>query len=128
LQTLPGAPPAMTPTTDAFFITGGTLRSDAPCYVARRADRELYDGLARGEFCYVLTARQMGKSSLMVRTAKRLRDGAASVAVLDLTAVGQNLTAEQWYDGLLGHLGEQLDLESELEDFWLAHARLGPLE
>jgi WD40 repeat protein len=118
----------MTPTPDVFYITGGTLRSDAPCYVARRADHDLYDGLTRGEFCYVLTARQMGKSSLMVRTAKRLRDGGAAVAVLDLTAVGQNLNAEQWYDGLLGRLGEQLNLEKELEAFWLGHARLGPLE
>jgi hypothetical protein len=111
-----------------FYVTGGTLASDAPCYVERRADRDLYEGLTRGEFCYVLTSRQMGKSSLMVRTAYRLRYGGAAVAVLDLTSVGQNLTAEQWYDGLLGQVGRQLNLEDELEDFWLANTRLGPLE
>ncbi len=71
----------------------------------------------------MLTSRQMGKSSLMVRTAARLREEGVAVAVLDLTAIGQNLTAEQWYDGLLGRVGQQLDLEDELEDFWLAHAR-----
>ena len=33
----------------------------------------------------------------MVRTAVRLREDGAAVAVLDLTAIGQNLTAEYWY-------------------------------
>ena len=56
-----------------FFVTGGTLRRDAPSYVTRHADEELLQALLAGEFCYILTARQMGKSSLMVRTAERLR-------------------------------------------------------
>src|SRR6266852_2355221 len=101
----------MTATETRFYVTGGTLRQDAPCYVERRADRDLYEGLTRGEFCYVLTSRQMGKSSLMVRTAARLREVGVAVAVLDLTAIGQKLTPEQWYDGLLVRLGQQLDLE-----------------
>ncbi len=57
-----------------FYITGGTLRRDAACYVARQADSQVYESLTRGEFCYLLTARQMGKSSLMVRAAARLRE------------------------------------------------------
>lgn len=44
----------------SFYVTGGTLRADAPSYVERQADQELFEGLLRGEFCYVLTARQMG--------------------------------------------------------------------
>jgi tetratricopeptide (TPR) repeat protein len=64
----------------------------------------------------------------MVRTAVRMREDGAAVTVLDLTAIGQNLTAEYWYSGLLGRIGEQLDIEDELDDFWLAHERLGPLQ
>src|SRR5438093_4059203 len=105
----------MTALAAGFYVSGGTLRSDTPSYVERRADQELYEALSAGEFCYVLTARQMGKSSLMVRTALRLREDGARVAVLDLTAVGQNMTAEQWYLGLLATIGRQLDLEDELE-------------
>jgi hypothetical protein len=111
-----------------FYVTGGTLRADAPSYVERAADWELLDGLLRGEFCYVLTSRQMGKSSLMVRTASRLRERGVHVAVLDLTAIGQNLNPDQWYDGLLSRLGRQIHLEPQLEDFWESNPRLGPCQ
>jgi hypothetical protein len=63
----------------------------------------------------------------MVRTAVRLRGASVAIAVLDLSALGTNVTPEQWDESLVFDLGQQLDLEDELERFWDAHARLGPL-
>jgi WD40 repeat protein len=111
-----------------FYVTGGTLRADAPSYVLRDADRELLAALVEGQYCYVLTSRQMGKSSLMARAASLLRDSGTTAVILDLTALGQNLTPEQWYEGLLVRLGRGIDLEDELDDFWDDHDSLGPMQ
>jgi len=110
-----------------FFHDKGTLRADARSYVERKADRELVSNLLTSELCYVLTSRQMGKSSLMVRSAAKLREQGVGVVVLDLTAVGQNVTPEQWYDGLLNRAARQLRLEDEMEDYWFKYERLSPV-
>src|SRR5207302_4764493 len=87
----------------------------------------LLAALQAGEYCYVLNTRQMGKSSLMVRTAARLREAGITAAVLDLANIGQNLTPEQWYEGLIVELGAQIGLADQLDAFWLKHSQLGPL-
>src|SRR6266852_7733955 len=72
-----------------FYVTGGTLRHDAACYVERQADKDLLDGLLKGEFCYVLTSRQMGKSGLAQRPIRRLRRLSALSSAEFLYQVGQ---------------------------------------
>lgn len=111
-----------------FYITGGTLPIDAASYVPRKADAALLQGLQEGEFCYVLDTRQMGKSSLMVRTADRLSADGVTVLMLDLTAIGQNVQVEEWYDGLLNQIGWALGLEDELDAYWHNHRNLGPMQ
>src|SRR5437868_4906458 len=57
----------------SYYKAGGTLPVNAPSYIERDADAELLAALKKSEFCYVLDTRQIGKSSLMVRTADKLR-------------------------------------------------------
>ena len=42
-----------------FYVAGGTLRANTPSYVNRPADEELIELTLKGEFCYVLTSRQL---------------------------------------------------------------------
>ncbi len=100
-----------------FYQIGGTLRHDSPSYVVRGVDAALLDALRAGAYCYVLNSRQTGKSSLMIQTALRLREEGLAVALVDLTAIGQHLSIEQWYDGLIRRVAEQLDMEDEAEDY-----------
>ena len=82
--------------------SGGSLNAADPTYIHRQADRDLYRGLKAGEFCYVLNSRQMGKSSLRVRTMTRLNSEGFICAFIDLTGFGkEGITTEQWYAGIV---------------------------
>jgi DNA-binding winged helix-turn-helix (wHTH) protein len=107
-----------------FYIAGGTLPSHAPCYVSRDADGELLTALGQGQLCYVAGPRQTGKSSLMVRVAGKLRDEGRTVAIVDLSEIGRNATATQWYLGFLAIVGAQLGFEDECLGVWNAHNHL----
>ena len=123
----------MTPSVSSepsFFIAGGTLPRDASCYVRREADEEVFQALRQGEFCYILTPRQMGKSSIMVRTAERLRESGVLTLLVDLTSLGVNVTPDQWYRGQARRIGRQLQKEEAVETFWreATEQGLGPYQ
>lgn len=88
-----------------WWTVGGHLRLDAPSYVVRQADFELYEGLLKSEFCYILNSRQMGKTSLRVRTMRKLQAQGIACAAIDLTQIGsQDITPDQWYAGVIRRL------------------------
>lgn len=115
-------------TSTDFFKAGGTLHANAPSYVPRAADEELFKRLLAGQFCYVLTSRQMGKSSLMIRTAARLRQQGIQTAIIDLSGLGTQVTSAQWYLGLLTRLDKELELNFNVEQWWQARQALSVVQ
>ncbi len=114
-----------------FYVIGGALKPTTPSYIERAADRELYERVQAGDFCYVLTPRQMGKTSLMARTAQRLRTQGVHCAVVDLTAIGgekKEMTAAQWYYGVAYRIARELQLQINLGVWWQEREQLPPLQ
>ena len=108
---------------DAFmFVAGGAVQAGGGIYLERDADRELLQHCLAGDFTYILTSRQMGKSSLMYRAAEQLADSGARPIIIDLTELGAQTTPDQWYKGFLLLVQEQLGLRAGASAWWDAHS------
>ncbi|NER97286.1 MAG: hypothetical protein F6J86_26145, partial [Symploca sp. SIO1B1] len=111
------------------YQVGASLPANSPNYIRRQADTDLYKALKAGEFCYVLNARQTGKSSLMVQTMERLKSDRINCVVIYIATLGSPDTKqEQWYAGIIDTLVDKLNLSDQVnvEEWLKEHKHLSP--
>src|SRR5689334_17030049 len=108
-----------------IYTVGGAVQASQGVYIPRQADADLLAWSKLGLFAYVLAPRQVGKSSLMIHAAAQLAADGIQTVLLDLTAIGTQVTANDWYFGLLYEIADQLRLATDLADWWQGQAALG---
>ncbi|MEM9907079.1 MAG: AAA-like domain-containing protein [Cyanobacteria bacterium P01_D01_bin.44] len=113
------------------YQVGGSLPLEAPTYVVRQADRQLYKALRHNQYCYIFNARQVGKSSLRVQMMNRMQAEGVTCLSIDLSVIGnRQTTQEQWYAGLMHLLASGLGLRKQMDSraWWRDHAFLAPVQ
>lgn len=115
---------SMVPNSNVYSIGGNVLAEDNRIYIPRSADDALLAHCLKRSFAYVLTSRQVGKSSLMTSTHERLEKEGVRSAIVDFQAIGQDATAAQLYYGFIDFIHAGLELNVDLAQWWQARSRL----
>lgn len=109
---------------DPHFQAGGALR-DGAFYLERGADEALFTALRDGHFCNVLAPRQVGKTSLAQRTARRLDAAGVRTASVDLTGINiPEVSAEMFFTSVADELGQELGADAL--GYFREHDKLTP--
>ena len=103
---------------DLKIQVGGTIAPGRAIYIQRPEDRSLKDSLADGEYACVFASRQVGKSSLMLRTALQLKQENWKVAFVDLSTLGSPTNICTYLSILSSELAKQLGIKYDAKSFW----------
>jgi hypothetical protein len=102
-------------------VPGGTLDVDDPWYLARATDITALAHIRQpGQTLTIKGPRQMGKSSLLMRTVKEGMESGKSVALLDFQLVDEysKAHADVFFRRFASWVAEQLNLPDSVEKFW----------
>ena len=114
--------------TDHYYQGGGSLPANIPSYVEREADTLLYNYLREGHFCYILAARQMGKSSLRVRVMNKLIKDDYLCCALDISKIGKDVSgSDEWYYTLVDVIRNDLKLAIDVPEWWEKEKNITPV-
>jgi len=107
-----------------IYTASGPVQAGNGLYIERQADADLLRYCREGRFAFVLSSRQVGKSSLMNNVATALAEDGIESVIVDLQEVGNQATPEQWYQGILTIVEERFGLGVNVNDWWRANANL----
>ena len=102
-------------------VPGGAMPLDSPYYIARAADREFGQAIARRtSIVLVKGPRQVGKSSLLARALDGARRSRAAVVFTDMQALGRDdlRSPMALYQALGRSIAEQIKVPSSIETTW----------
>jgi hypothetical protein len=98
---------------------GGTLNPRQHLYVERSEDKIFLRLLLDKQYVNVLTSRQMGKSSLMMRAVHQLDAQGVRWVTIDLASeLGSPPDLNAYYMGLLSKVVRSLRLKLDLKTWW----------
>lgn len=101
------------------YQIGNYLTANHPTYVIRAADKELFNTLKNGEYCYVLSSPQTGKSSLKVNTTQLLQAENIICIALDMSRVNnKTFTLDEWYDQVILALEKSFTFPRYFPELW----------
>ena len=106
-----------------FYVVGGPLQPDRSCYVERAADAELEAAIRARRLCCVVGARGIGKTSLMHRVVRKLRDSRELAVVVDLVQLGvlaERGSGQGWARAFAERIVRELGIKSDLGGWWQA--------
>jgi tight adherence protein B len=95
------------------FWETGAIDVEHGVYVTRRADSLLLSYCASGQLCYILTARQMGKSSMKNNIMRKLVQSGYKCVSLDLQSLDDKTTDIDFYNFLISRCSAQLELPDD---------------
>ena len=102
-------------------VPGGTLDVDDPWYLPRPTDDTALSVVQQpGQTLTIKGPRQMGKSSLLMRTVKAGLDLGKKVALLDFQLVDEKSKADAdlFFRRFASSIAEQLELPDDVDEFW----------
>ncbi|HMA70004.1 MAG TPA: AAA-like domain-containing protein [Xanthobacteraceae bacterium] len=104
---------------DLHLQVGGTLNPRQHLYVERSEDKVFLRLLLEGQYVNVLTSRQMGKSSLMMRAVHQLDQQGVRWVTIDLASeLGSPPDLNAYYLGLLSKIVRSLRLKLDFKTWW----------
>ncbi len=101
-----------------LYTVGEAVSPERGLYIERKADAELLKHCLNGDSAHILASRQVGKTSLIVRAMNQLQNHDTNTVFLDLQALGKELTQEEWYNGFITTISDQLRSPNNVAQLW----------